>query len=103
MKIKRNIDGKEIEIELTKDEIEKAYRIRDLYYYMEDVRGKVIERYEDDETGCLYSHAAVKQIAELAMRIREWNDSYWEGYWSNINTAIDEYVEHKAGFIKEGK
>lgn len=103
MTIKTIIDGTEFAIELTDDEIETAYRMRDLYYHMEDVRSKLIERYGDKETGCLYNDAAVKQISELAMRISKWNDSYWEGYWSNIDTAIDEYVENKAGFIKEEK
>lgn len=48
MTIKRTINGNEIEIELMDDEIEQAYRIRDLYYHTEDVSAELDERYYDN-------------------------------------------------------
>lgn len=92
MTIKRNIDGKEIEIELTNDEIERAYRIRELYYYTEDVRERWVDLYN---TECPYNNVTVEKIAKSAQRISEWNDAYFEGYWSNIDTAIVEYLKNK--------
>lgn len=103
MTIKRIINGAEVEIELTKDEMEKVYRIQELHYYMEDVRAEFGERCGDEETGCLYSNDTVKAIAKYAMLLREHSDYYWESYWVNIDVAIDEYLKNKTGFIKEEK
>ena len=101
MTITRIINGREVEIELTKEEMEKVYRERDLQYQIEDVQMEIDERAErigipdltDDE------------IREIASEIdNELGDYclYWEQYWYAVDACIDRYVEeHNIKIRKE--
>lgn len=88
MTIKRTINGNEIEIELMDDEIEQAYRIRDLYYHTEDVKMCFIDLYNK---AFPYDDHTAQCIAERAMDIEGKNDGFYEYYWENIKVALEEF------------
>lgn len=97
MKIMRN----GIEIELTEQEIEDAYRERRRYYNMEDIRSKLenmIEEYEgepeeptlrkfleDDET--------IRDLAEDFDNALDNNDSFMESFWMTAEAVIKDAIE----------
>lgn len=82
MKIKRNINGQEIEIELTKGELYDAFYEQERDFYIEDVRS----RYNCDNL----DDSAVANIAE------EWKDHlgnhdlYWDIYWETLRYVAKE-------------
>lgn len=102
MTITRIINGREVEIELTNEEMEEVYRERDLRYQIEDVQMEIDGRAErlgvpdltDDE------------IREIASEIdNELGDYclYWEQYWNAVDSCIDRYVkEHNIKIKEEG-
>lgn len=73
MKIKRNINGQEIEIELTSSELREAFYKQERNFYIEDVRS----RYDCDNL----DDSAVANIAEQWRNALGNHDSYWEAYW----------------------
>lgn len=82
MVIKRNINGIEIEINLTPEEVRKAYYEQGNLYYASDI----CERYivPDDK------------IDEAVNRFRkaiDTNDCFWETYWMTVD-----YVCKDMGF-----
>ena len=85
MKIIR--DGKVIE--LTHEEMIKAYEEMDIYYKSLDV----ISRAEED--GIVLGEQAVCEIAQLAQRMLENHSYYMDIYWDAIDEAINRYVDDK--------
>lgn len=79
MKIIR--DG--IEIELTAEEMRKAYEIKDREYLFEDIKSK-LEEMEIDVTD-----KEMEVIADITKSTLENHDSYWECYWLSIEYAIE--------------
>lgn len=85
MKIIR--DGKAIE--LTHEEMLKAYDEMDIYYKSLDV----ISRAEED--GIVLGKQAVCEIAQSAQRMLENHSYYMDIYWDAIDEAINRYVDDK--------
>ena len=74
-------------IELTKEELRKAYDELDQEYKAEDIRGKLeemeIELDVTDELVDYVDHALGN------------NDGYWDSYWCTIEYAIEEYMKER--------
>ena len=82
MKIVRD----EKEINLTWQEIREAYELMRHEYFKEDVVARA------DEMGRELSEEDIEEIAKIASRGIEHNDSHWESYWMTIGYAIENYT-----------
>ena len=82
MKIIR--DGKEIK--LTWQEIREAYELMRYEYFKEDVVARA------DQMGKALSDKDIEEVAKIASRGIEHNDSHWESYWMTIEYAIKNYT-----------
>ena len=82
MKIIR--DGKEIW--LTWQEVRESYELMRHEYFKEDVVAKA------DEMKKELSEEDIEEIAKIAARGIEHNDSHWESYWMTIEYAIENYT-----------
>lgn len=82
MKIKRNINGQEVEIELTKSELREAFYEQDRNFDIEDVR----YRYNCDDL----DNSAVANIAEQWKDALGNNDCYWDSYWNTLRDIAKE-------------
>lgn len=97
MKIKRN----GIEIELTEQEIEDAYRERRRYYNMEDIRSKLenmIEEYEGEPEEpilkkFLEDDEAIRALAEDFDNALDENESFMESFWMTAEKVIEDAIE----------
>lgn len=56
LKITRNINEKEMEITLTEEEIEKAYRIMQREYLEEDITNEIIDKYKEENSSFHLKH-----------------------------------------------
>lgn len=86
MTIKRIINGKIVEIELTAQELQNAYFEQEHYYDMEDVQSALKEA-DREFTG--------DQISKAAYLARKWmdgNDVIAECRWNCIDEAIEEVL-----------
>lgn len=108
MKIKRN----GIEIELTDEEIEQAYREGRLYYNMEDIRSRLEQNIDDDDPDnkevwvTNYMETTAGRIREL-LADNEWirkcaerfddalgnNDGFMESFWMTADQVIEDMLE----------
>ena len=91
MTIKRIINGKIVEIELTQHEMWDAYREQEHEFDKEDVRS-TLEDIDDDRIPPTLTE---EQIDDAARWAREWmdaNDNMAETRWENIRDAILEVV-----------
>lgn len=97
MKILRN----GIEIELTEQEIEDAYRERRRYYNMEDIRSKLenmIEEYEGEPEEpilkkFLDDEEAIRNLAEDFDNALDENESFMESFWMTAEKVIEDAIE----------
>lgn len=97
MKIMRN----GIEIELTEQEIEDAYRERRRYYNMEDIRSKLenmIEEYDGESEEpilkkFLEDEEAIRDLAEDFDNALDENDSFMESFWMTAEAVIKDAIE----------
>ena len=92
MKIKRTIDGKEYEFELTEQELNKAYEERDIYFCKENIiesvgdmlDARLIRRY-----GAPWSEIK-KHIDDIAAAYKDYLETYLDDhYWDAIDYAIE--------------
>ena len=97
MKIVRN----GIEIELTEQEVEDAYRERRRYYNMEDIRSKLenmIEEYEGEPEEpilkkFLEDEETIRDLAEDFDNALDENDSFMESFWLTAEAVIEDAIE----------
>ena len=90
-----------IEIELTEQEIEDAYRERRRYYNMEDIRSKLenmIEEYEGEPEEpilkkFLEDEEAIRDLAEDFDNALDENDSFMESFWMTAEAVIKDAIE----------
>lgn len=97
MKIKRIVNGEEIEFELTASELREAYSEQDLEYMMDDVRGHIEsgsfeDEFEDAED---LTDEQIEEIARDAKRYLEDYDTFWDCYHGAIDDAIEDFIEEK--------
>lgn len=88
MKIKRIIDGQEVEIELTGTELSDAHSEYELENAVEDIKGI----YQQSDCEIEFSDDQLEAIAERAIHNLGKNDMYWDTYWSSFNDTFDEYI-----------
>lgn len=92
MTIKRIINGKIVEIELTQQEMWDAYREQEHEFDKEDVRS-TLEDIDDDR---ITSALTDEQIDDAARWAREWmdeSDNMAETRWEIIHDAILEVIK----------
>ena len=91
-----------IEIELTEQEVEDAYRERRRYYNMEDIRSKIenmIEEYEGEPEEeklkvLLDDDEKIRDLADEFDNALDENDSFMESFWMTAeNVILDELEE----------
>ena len=91
-----------IEIELTNQEIEDAYRERRRYYNMEDIKSKIenmIEEYEGEPEeeklkAILEDEEKIRDLADAFDNALDENDSFMESFWMTAeNVILDELEE----------
>jgi len=78
---------------MTPQELEAAYRHRDMQYKIGDVLARYDDTVADEDETLSEDDAAV--IAERAGNILDKCDPYWEYYWGCFDTAIEEYRDGK--------
>lgn len=101
MKIIRN----GIEIELTNQEIEDAYRERQHYYQIEDIKCRIEEEIENsDDKSQVYigntcmtadewrnlSKTQLDDLADRFDRAIDNNDSWMDSYWRTIDAILED-------------
>ena len=92
-----------IEIELTEQEIEDAYRERRRYYNMEDIRLKIenmIEEYEGEPEEeklkvILDDEETIRNLAEAFDNALGNNDSFMESFWMTAEAVIKDAKKKK--------
>lgn len=101
MKIKRNIGGVEVEIELTHDEVAEAYLEHEHFYDCESVRG-------DLNSGCYEEFEGLSDeewenaVHEIAWEARRQMEKYGLDEWDARDAARKKYVEgHNLGTVLE--
>ena len=85
-----------IEIELTEQEVEDAYRERRRYYNMEDIRSKIenmIEEYEGEPEEeklkvILEDEEKIRDLADEFDNALDENDSFMESFWMTAENVI---------------
>lgn len=87
MTIVRNVNGQEMEFELTWHEMYDAHTEYEFDCTMEDVKTQC----EDDMPDI--TDEEVKKIANKALRYLSKNDLYYESYWDCVRQAIDDFIE----------
>lgn len=91
----------EIEIELTDQEIEDAYRERRRYYNMEDIKSKLdsmIEEYEGEPEeeklkAILADDEKIRDLADAFDNALSDNDSFMESFWITAENVIKDEME----------
>ena len=89
MKIKRNVNGQEMEFELTYAEVADAHTEYDRNCTTEDIKMQCEDDYED-----LTEEDFIK-MTNKALHYLSKNDCYYEAYWDSVRNAIDDYMETK--------
>lgn len=91
MKIKRNVNGQEMEFALTSRELMDAYFEEEFDCAMEDISMLC----EDDYDGVELTQEDMKQVAKKALHYLKNNDSYYEAYWDSVRMAVNDYMVTK--------
>jgi hypothetical protein len=89
MIIKRVVDGKEMEFELTVSELIQAHEEHQLDCAVDDV----ISICEENEYDMTLSDEQLKEVAKLALRNLSKNDGYYESYWMSFEYTLEEYID----------
>lgn len=89
MKIKRIVNGQEVEFELTDAELLKAHEEFEFDCAVDDV----ISKYEENEYDISLSEEQLKEVATLALNNLSKNDGYYESYWLSIEYTLEEYID----------
>lgn len=112
MKIKRTVDGKEMEFELTKEELCDAYYKQERNFDKEDAYQRLTETIgtsaDDDEVWVGHSKFTVKEIkavmeddealdfiAESARERMSGYDPFLEALWECVEDGIKEYFDEE--------
>lgn len=91
MKIKRNVNGQEMEFELTWQEVVDARFEYEFDCTFEDVKMQCEDDYEEVE----FTDEDFKRMTNKALRYLSKSDSYYEAYWDCIHMAIYDYTKTK--------
>ena len=89
MKIKRVVNGEEMEFELTDSELIQAHEEYELDCAIYDV----ISICEDNEYETKLSDEQLKEVAALALHNISKNDGYYESYWMSFEYTLEQYID----------
>lgn len=89
MKIKRNVNGQEMEFELTGNEMWQAYREQEHLFLVEDVRGYIEEMDGVPEL----TEEQIDRVIDLVTEWMDKNDNISETRWAIVDDAIEEVLE----------
>ena len=91
MKIKRNVNGKEMEFELTFAELADAHTEYEFDGTFEDIKTYCDCDYEDIEI----TDDDIKRMVNKARHYISKCDSYYEVYWACVRSAVDDYMKNQ--------
>ena len=110
MIIKRTINDKEIEIELTTEEMRLASEAVDLDYHADDVIAKMQEMADSGEIPLTVEQMdmvpaeTLKEFAlDTAVEVEHMlgkNDSYFDAFWSSVEYVLTEMINWKEALPK---
>lgn len=86
MKIKRNVNGQEMEFELTFRELIDAHEEYEFECMCEDIKMS-LEQNDDIE----WSEDKVKKVAKFALDDLHKSDNYYDAFWDSVWTTLDKY------------
>ena len=89
MKIKRNVNGQEMEFELTYAEVADAHTEYEFDSTWEDIKTQC----EDDYVGV--TDEDIRKMTNKALHYLYKNDYYYEAYWDSVRSAINDYMKTK--------
>lgn len=88
MKIKRTVEGKEMEFSLTSEELRQAVEEGNVAYRMEDIKNKLQEDYPDIPIEAYDKD----EIYNAAIEVEEYIGNDWT--WTDaVDQAIEDYIE----------
>jgi hypothetical protein len=90
MKIKRIINGEEIEFELTVSELIQAHEEYELDCAIDDV----ISIYDQGEYDVDLSEEQLEEVTRLALHNLSKNDGYYESYWMSFEYTLEQYIDN---------
>lgn len=88
MKIKRNVNGQDMEFELTWQEMWETYTEQEHLFRMEDVRSYA----EEEECGKELTEEQIDRAADLVTEWLDGNDGVSETLWAIVGDAIREVL-----------
>lgn len=88
MTIIRNVNGQEVEFELTFSELIDAHNEYEFDSTYEDVLTRCVDIPELTEKD-------IHRITNMAIRYLSKNDYYYEAYWDSVDNAIDDFMKNK--------
>lgn len=88
MKIKRIVNGQEVEFELSFSEIIMAHEEYELDCAVSDIK----EIYKRKDCDINLFDEQLKSIARQALHNLTKNDGYYEAYWTSFEYTFDEYM-----------
>lgn len=94
MKIKRNVNGQDMEFELTWQEMWETYTEQEHLFRMEDVRNYVAECAEDADDVPELTEEQIDRAADLVTEWMDENDGVSETQWAIVDDAIKEVLRN---------
>ena len=92
MKIKRVVNGQEMEFELTSQELLKAYKEHEFNCTVELFSAHC--EHNDELSGL--SKEEIKTITSVALEYLYDSDSFYEAYWDMLNVALNDYKQKES-------
>lgn len=89
MIIKRIVDGKEMEFELTGSELSQAHEEHSLDCAVDDV----ISICEEKEYDISLSDEQLREVTKLALHNLSKNDGYYKSYWMSFESTLEQYID----------
>ena len=90
MKIKRVVNGQEMEFELTDSELIQAHEEYEFDCAIDDI----VSICEDNEYDITLSDEQLKEVTKFALHNLSKNDGYYESYWASFEYTLEEYIEN---------
>lgn len=94
MKIIREINGKQVEIELTDEEIRLSHDEYERECRKQDIYSQFEGRYEQDFLDTITDEDLDKMCNEVERNI-DHADPYFDTYWDCIEPVVDDYLKSR--------
>ena len=93
MTITRNINGVNVEIELTEDEMLEAWEEQQHIGDVEDVRSYWEYPDMDKDGRTRFTDEQIEEIACISRDMQDWDDTILSAIWNCVDDAIKEYAK----------